>query len=159
MKKYTILLVTLVLLTSCGSETQENGEMTNELPQVESPTDVMEELQEQTDMIEEQNTEETPVSEATSSASKIITLKQNYTSPAGEELVEFDIEMDGETITNVKMTPIEVKSEITEKRMAAFSDDINDAVVGKTLAEASDISVVGGSSLTTGAFKTALKNM
>ena len=43
--------------------------------------------------------------------------------------------------------------------MQAFADAINGEISGKTLEEAKEISVVGGSSLTTGAFKAALKSM
>lgn len=147
MKKYTFLLVTLVLLASCGTETTVTPEeVTNELPQVETPS-VVEEIENETTT----TTEETD-------AEKIIELNQSYTSPGWEEKVAFTITLDGEKIRSVAVVGTS-DNEISGKRMQAFADAINGEISGKTLEEAKEISVVGGSSLTTGAFKAALKSM
>ena len=70
MKKYTFLLVTLVLLASCGTETTVTPEeVKNNSPQVETPS-VVEEIENETTT----TTEETD-------AEKIIELNQSYTSP------------------------------------------------------------------------------
>jgi len=133
MKKYTLLLITLAILTSCGSQNST-------LSQIQDTTNSLE------------NTSKTQ-------SGSVTTLTQLYTSPAGEEEVVFAVTMDGDTISHVEVTPKSPQSQISVTRMENFGKNINSEIDGKTILEAQDIGVVGGSSLTTKAFKAALKDM
>lgn len=167
MKKYTILLITLTLLASCGAPSPdiESTKITNDLPQLKVPNNTLEKINQETESIERtENIEDTKTIENVSQDTgletpKIIELKQTYNSPAGEEYVGFRINMNGEKIDSVEVTPILTQNEISEKRISAFAEGITNAISGKTLAQAENISIVWGSSLTTNAFKEALKNM
>jgi len=89
--------------------------------------------------------------------SKVLELAQTYRSPGGPEKVIFNIDVSGDQIENVSVTTIE-SSNVGDKYIAEFSSWINNAVVGKSLSEAGNIGTVGGASLTTGAFTTAVKS-
>lgn len=89
----------------------------------------------------------------------LIQLEQTYTSPAGTETVSFQLDINDGVIENVGIIPVWVENPVSTARIDAFANEINTVIIGKTLEEAKNIGVVGGSSLTTEAFITALKNM
>lgn len=168
-KKSVLLLITVFLLVSCNQEKATNeNETVTQLPKEEmmiTPTNSEKEGDVKTT---EEPTEPTPEKEDDSiteetqepqASVKIIELSQTYTSPAGEENVRFTIDISGETIENVSVTPVGVENPISNKKITSFADAINTSVTGKTLEEAENIDIVGGSSLTTGAFTQALKDM
>lgn len=66
--------------------------------------------------------------------------------------------MTGDTINSVKVKGSN-ENQVSEKYVQRFTNAINSEVSGKTLGEAKNIGTVGGSSLTTGAFKKALKSI
>lgn len=90
---------------------------------------------------------------------KVIELNQTYASPAGDENVRFTINLSGDTIESVSTAAIGVENNISQARIDAFGAAINSAISWKTLEEAKNIGVVGGSSLTTDAFTAAIKGM
>ena len=225
-QKYMILLVTISLLVSCGQNNNtspSNEEVSNQLPEVEAPSKVLEEINEETSTIIQQqrdnpekvtdldieapkdqwtkeeplevlseeeasapsiDTQEsvekediivvlppaenmlaeeeliTPIIETPTEEKKVIELNQTYTSPAWEEDVAFTINMLGDTIENISVLAWKnVVNNITKARINAFAEAVTDALMGKTLQEAKNVEVIGGSSLTTGAFKKAIKDM
>jgi hypothetical protein len=89
-------------------------------------------------------------------AAKEVSTTEKYQTPAGEEQVGFTIGLDDTgAITEVK-TEILGKAPASKIRQEAFAKDITSSVQGKKLADLTSIDRVGGSSLTTGAFNTAL---
>ena len=50
-------------------------------------------------------------------------------------------------------------NQISQLRQAKFIEEVSGAVEGKTISEAEESWVIGGSSLTTGAFHDALKSL
>lgn len=78
----------------------------------------------------------------------------SYTSPNGPETIKVELTLENGVITNAVVTP-QATHAISIKQQTAFAAGINDEVVGKTLDEAK-VTVVGGSSLTGGAFNEAV---
>ena len=173
-KKYILLLITLILLGSCSTqkevtpndweaqtntvETTDSGTAlqdkdTPPLPEIPSPEVIPVETQ-----VVPANTKNEETRNESSSLPKVIKLNQTYTSPGWQDEVAFTISLEGNTITEVKSETIKAH-EVSQKYQNGFAKDINSAVKGKTLEEAKEISTVAWASLTTGAFKKALKNM
>lgn len=157
----------LILAKQKEKEMKEEMEQKEEEPTPENNIDQEEERLVEETVIEEEKEENSLPDDGTDekeeeeeeSTSKVIELPQAYTSPAGEENVVFTINVEGGIITDVDVTPKWVENQISQKRIDAFAQNIDAVVEGKTLEEAQNISVVGGSSLTTDAFTAALKNM
>ena len=80
-----------------------------------------------------------------------VTKTVHYTSPAGDETVEFTMTTSGDTITAVSAKPL-ASNPISTMLQTKFSESIQSKVVGKKKSEL-QIDAVGGASLTTNAFK------
>jgi len=88
----------------------------------------------------------------------IIKLHKAYTSPWGTDKVTFDISMSGDKIIGIKIN--EIKTNPTSKvYIWFFNDNIWEVVKWKTIKEIRKIDTIWGASLTTNAFKEALKNL
>ncbi len=74
----------------------------------------------------------------------------SYNNPAGTDQIEFSLTTDNGMITAVTATPM-AEHGISKMRQEAFAKAISGEVVGKKIADL-QLSAVGGSSLTTGAF-------
>lgn len=75
----------------------------------------------------------------------------DYVSPGGNDAVRFEMTTDGAgTITAIKAT-IEEGNDMSKNFTKEFNQD-SLKIIGKKLSEISDISAVGGASLTTAAF-------
>lgn len=173
MKKFTlffsIALLTLLTLTSCNKkeEVEENATVVK--------TETWVENKETSTWTEDQKTLENVNSEVdqvindiegevekswsdTGSTWTVKKLNQMYKTPGWDDEVAFSIKMKWDKIENVMVETVKW-SEISTKMMKSFWDWINSVIVWKTIEEAKNISVVGWASLTTNAFKDALKNM
>lgn len=77
-----------------------------------------------------------------------------YTAPSGQEEVEVELTLEGDTVTAVTVTPT-----ATDRQAAGFqqqfADGIAAEVVGKDI-DSLDVSRVAGSSLTSGGFNAAV---
>ena len=94
-----------------------------------------------------------------SADAKQISATETYRDPSGEEKVSFVLTVNNTgTITEAASTVL-AENPIAVRRQAAFRDGFSKAVVGKKLADLSNIDVVSGSSLTTGAFNKALTSL
>lgn len=80
-----------------------------------------------------------------------VTKTVHYTSPAGDETVEFTMTTSGDTITAVSAKPL-ASNPISTMMQTKFSESIQSKVVGKKKSEL-QLDAVGGASLTTNAFK------
>ncbi|MDD2870422.1 MAG: hypothetical protein PHS49_00395 [Candidatus Gracilibacteria bacterium] len=149
-----LALFLTIFLASCGSENTEVIEDTTE--NNTENTQVLEDINNELENIEQQDDIQSDNSANTET--KVVKLNKVYTTPGGEDEVEFNITMNGNLIENVD-TKLIVGGDISQARTKAFSDSVNTELKGKTLEEAAEISIIGGSSLTTGAFKSALKDM
>ena len=81
----------------------------------------------------------------------------SYTAPSGQEEVEVELTLEGDTVTAVTVTPT-----ATDRQAAGFqqqfADGIAAEVVGKDIDEL-DVSRVAGSSLTSGGFNAAVETI
>ncbi len=75
----------------------------------------------------------------------------SYKTPAGNDLVEFSVTVTDGIITTASAT-VKAENEISKMRQGAFAAEVSAKVVGKK-AKDLDLDVIGGSSLTTGAFE------
>jgi len=83
------------------------------------------------------------------------TASGSYTAPSGQEEVEVELTLEGDTVTAVTVTPT-----ATDRQAAGFqqqfADGISAEVVGKDI-DSLDVSRVAGSSLTSGGFNAAVE--
>ncbi|USN57858.1 MAG: hypothetical protein H6767_05830 [Candidatus Peribacteria bacterium] len=89
---------------------------------------------------------------------KVVRLEQTYTSPAGNDSVAFELSMNGETIEGITVTPL-TEHPVSIQRINSFGDIIGTFVTGKKVSELDELDAIGGSSLTTNAFKEAIKSL
>jgi hypothetical protein len=145
------LMITL-LLASCTNKEVENEWESNENKQV------LEEINEEVENMVQEIDTNTTMENTWTTDSKVQKLNKVYTSPGWQDEVEFSITMSWNTIENVD-TKLVKWSEVSEARTKAFKDTVNTELKWKTLEEASKIKIIWGSSLTTEAFKSALKDI
>lgn len=83
--------------------------------------------------------------------------KSRYELPQwkGEEEVEFTLTMNGDKIESVEVKNL--NADKLSPPQQNFADAINAAVKGKSINDVKDLTTVGGSSLTTEAFKEAVR--
>ena len=160
-KKILILstLMITLLLSSCANKEVENKEENTESNQVLE--DINNEVENMENEVENMETEETKNSTTENTWAiewKVQKLNKTYTSPGGQDEVEFSITMSWSTIENVDAKLVKWLEE-SEERTEAFQKEINTVLKWKTIEEASQIKIVWGSSLTTEAFKSALKDL
>ena len=90
---------------------------------------------------------------------KTVKVTTAYKTPAGEDSVGFAITVDQTGAITEVVTEVLGTAPASKIRQEAFAKDITAAVQGKKLSELAAIDRVGGSSLTTGAFNNALKDL
>lgn len=88
-----------------------------------------------------------------------VSVETSYQTPAGDEKVTFVLSVDEAGMITDAETLIQAKAPISVDRQKKFSEELPTILVGKKLADLSDIDRVGGSSLTTGAFNKALADL
>lgn len=140
MKAFYVIFL-LVFLASCGSEA-----IVSESPNVEqSQQETLEELDSE---IESLSSDDDVENEAVSESSVVI-LDAGYTNPKGpvDMVIEYELSDDS------KVESIEVSASSYD--LSTFNSEIQ-SVVWMTLEEASEV-YVSGSSLTTAAFSSAIK--
>lgn len=79
----------------------------------------------------------------------------NYSSPAGEESLGIVIAIKDDKVSGVKIEP-KAENDLSKKFQTSFSEALGGVIVGKKLDEISDLSRVGGASLTTEGFNEEL---
>ncbi len=144
MPKTTFLPITTVfafslLVSACTSTTP-----------TATPTTQPTEVPEETIMQESQPSEDITTEVRTTTS---------YESPAGEEEVSFILMVDNEGIITEAQTEVLGKAPISITRQESFAAELPTAVVGKKLADLTNVDRVGGSSLTTGAFNAVLPEL
>lgn len=90
---------------------------------------------------------------------KEVQSEATYQSPAGEEKVGFKLFVDDTGVIASAEAVVNAVNEVSKMRQTSFATDFPIAVVGKKLAELEAIDRVGGSSLTTKAFNSAIANL
>ncbi|NVP17826.1 hypothetical protein HUU51_03850 [Candidatus Gracilibacteria bacterium] len=135
--KYLYLLVLSVFLVSCGAKAPE---ITTEVDVENITNEVVSEINSELETIED---EMVPVKD-------IVKIDATYTNPAGEVDMVINYTLSD---TGVIET-IEVSA--TTYDLTEFNEEVKSQLVGKTIEEAKNTEVAGGS-LTTEAFKKALK--
>jgi len=155
MKAFYVILL-LVFLASCGKETIAEPTPVQDIPNEvveqtaeeieeaisELPDDVMKFVQENSDRIDAE--------EMVKYEDKVVELSTTYTNPATEVIMNIEYTLDSDdTIASISVTSPNYKG------MPWFNDAVQ-AVVGMSVADASQYSV-SGSSLATPAFQNALK--
>lgn len=171
-KKYFIILVTLLLLASCGKQEQE--EITTEVKK-EVQGDIQQEIVGTGDTKEDRPTpipistkteegistkfvEPTKTKLDTPTWLKVNKINKTYKSPGWNDEVAFTITMNGDKIEKVVTESVKW-NDISKKLQQSFWDAINAQIKGKTLEEAKWVKAVGGASLTTKAFVDVLETM
>lgn len=139
--KIAAFLIALAFLASCS---QKSEVVTESATPVEQTT------------VAVNNDINTAVAAPSTAENKIVR-KARYELPQGkgEDEVEFTLTMNGDKIENVEMKSLSA-DKLTPPQQN-FADAINAAVKGKTMNDVKDLTTVGGSSLTTEAFKEALR--
>jgi hypothetical protein len=176
-KKYFIILITLLLLASCGKQEQE--EITTEVKK-EVQNDIQQEITTtgstkedrptpipistktkdgiSTKFVEPTNTEFDSSEKKEPTSLKVNKINKTYKTPGWNDEVAFTITMNGNTIEKVVTESVKW-NDISRKLQQSFWDAINAQIKGKTLEEAKWIKAVGGASLTTKAFVDVLETM
>lgn len=85
------------------------------------------------------------------------TAEGSYTSPAGQESVQVELTLEGDTVTAVTVTP-EADDPQALGFQKKFASGIADVVVGQDI-DTLNVSRVAGSSLTSGGFNAALETI
>jgi hypothetical protein len=78
-----------------------------------------------------------------------------YRSPAGSEIIEVELALEDDTITNVNIIP-QARHNTSLRHQQLFADGIGLQVIGTKLDEVEEFASVNGSSLTPGGFDRAL---
>lgn len=155
---YSTLVLTILLSSCWNKETQVKIEETKTGSE---NTQALDEINNEMQKVEENNemsqTGENITQSGTTTA-KVVKLDKVYTSPGWQDEVEFSISLNGNVIENVETKLIKWNNE-TKRQTENFNKNINDEIKGKTIEEAKNINIVWGSSLTTEAFKSALKDL
>lgn len=147
---YIIALLAITLLASCGAKEIVTPEITSKLPEVSVPEEILEEVLPIIETLTEEGWN--------SMDAKIKILDQTYTTPAGEHDISFTLETNGGIIQSVSVNSQEIKNPITLKMIGLF-DEASSELEGLSIQKAKDIGVIGGASLTTGAFQKALTSL
>ena len=105
--------------------------------------------------------EPTPVTQgeppvAAPATTKTISTDATYRDPSGEEKVSFTLTIDETGTITAAESSVLATNEIAKMRQTKFAEGFAEAVKGKKLSELASIDRVGGSSLTTNAFKASL---
>lgn len=160
--KSLIAVSALAFLASC---TSNNPTTTTTETLSATTTTTTETPTETTTTVETATTSETVVTPTNEDSTTTVTTNEvssdelsynqvmDYTSPGGEDSVRFAMTTDKDgTITSLETTLMEgnQNSEMSTKN---FADASKTEIVGKKISELSDITAVGGASLTTAAFK------
>lgn len=163
---FAIVLLATLTLSSCTNDEKakapENKEVLNEV-NTEVDNTVKEDEKTESTWAEASEVKETEASTSTTETKivqtwKVQKINKIYKSPGWDDEVSFSVEMDWDKIKSVLVTTIKWGDDST-KLMKLFGDSINKEVSWKTIAEVSDISAVWWASLTTIAFKEALKDV
>lgn len=88
-----------------------------------------------------------------------ISSEANYQSPAGKESIGFKLVVDSTGLITSAEAMVKATHEISKMRQESFAKDFPVSVVGKKIADLKSIDRVGGSSLTTKAFNSAIKDL
>lgn len=80
-----------------------------------------------------------------------------YATPAGNDPVEFSVTLTDDVITKASITPKAI-NDASKTRQEAFKAELQ-TIVGKKVSDLDGITAIGGSSLTTGAFKRFVQAM
>ena len=83
------------------------------------------------------------------------TVTGGYRSPAGNEIIEVELALDDDVITNVNIIP-QARHDTSLRHQRLFADGIGLEVIGLELDEVEEFASVNGSSLTPGGFDRAL---
>lgn len=117
-------------------------------------------------MMQESDSNPTPETESmtnpessSESTEQTVSVTANYTSPAGEEEVIFNISVDENGIITKAETEGLATNPTSIIRQKSFAENLPTAIVGKNISELSNIDRVGGSSLTTNAFNASLEQL
>ncbi len=90
---------------------------------------------------------------------KQLSTKTSYTNPSGSDEVGFKVTVDASGVVTDAMVDILAVNGISKTRQEKFAEGFSQALKGKKLSELTAIDKVGGSSLTTAAFNTALPQL
>ncbi|MDD3793504.1 MAG: hypothetical protein PHI37_01715 [Candidatus Gracilibacteria bacterium] len=137
--KYLYLLVLSVFLVSCGAKAPEQ---TTDLDVENITNEVVSEINSELETIENVPT--------TNTNSDVMKIDAKYNNPAGE----VDMTIDYTLSENGTIETIEVSA--TTYDLTEFNEEVKNQLIGKTIEEAKTANIAGGS-LTTEAFKKALK--
>lgn len=126
------------------------------IPAKETPTQQTPESTET--MIQESESMTDPES-SSETTEQTVSVTANYTSPAGEEEVIFNISVDENGVITKAETEGLATNPTSIIRQKSFAESLPTAIVGKNISELSNIDRVGGSSLTTNAFNASLEQL
>lgn len=124
---------------------------TKEAPAQQTPESTETMMQETESMTDPESSSET--------TEQTVSVTANYTSPAGEEEVIFNISVDENGIITKAETEGLATNPTSIIRQKSFAESLPTAIVGKNISELSNIDRVGGSSLTTNAFNASLEQL
>ena len=122
-----------------------------EAPAQQTPESTETMMQESESMTDPETSSET--------TEQVLSVEANYTSPAGEEEVIFNISVDENGVITKAETEGLATNPTSIIRQKSFAESLPTAIVGKNISELSNIDRVGGSSLTTNAFNASLEQL
>ena len=149
MKYFAIVMLT-VLLASCSLQSEDKKDTVKDEPQNSTVDTELESMMNNTIKEMENGMDEMKDSEM--DESKIEILSYTYANDAQEVNMDIAYELD----TEGKISSISILSDNYD--LSAFNTGSQKVLIGKTLTEASNIDTISGSSLTTEAFKEAIKS-
>lgn len=148
----TLVLISTLVLTACSPE--------QTAPSADEPAAIME-TQPASDA-QSGSTNQAATSELTpaveSSEPQTLTFSPRYISPGGEETLDILLVIADGVVTEGEAVS-KAKHPTSKQMQAGFVEAFSGAVVGKTLAELESIDRIGGASLTTGGFRTAIAEL
>lgn len=141
--KIAAFLIALAFLASCSQKSEVTADAELVTPAEQTTVEVNNEINTAVD---------TPAVSVNT-----ITKKARYELPQGkgEEEIEFTLTMLGDKIENVEVKNL--NAEKLNPPQQNFADAVNAAVKWKSMRDVQDLATIGGSSLTTEAFKEALR--
>lgn len=139
--KILVLLLTITLLASCTNKDEkiENTEIWDTKVIEETVNDIEKSMNSLDDLIKDE--------------SKVQLINYKYSNPAQEVNLNIEYNLDAEN----KISMISITSDNWDK-LEWFNTAAQEVLIGKTLKQASEVDLISGASLTTEAFKEAIKS-
>lgn len=148
--KYLAFIMLTILLASCTAQVEDKKDTASEEPQNTAVDSELESMMNETLKEMEKGVEEMKNSDM--DENKVEKLTYSYSNDAQEVNMNIEYKLDSDN----KISSVSIVSDNYD--LSWFNDWAQEVLIGKTLEEASKVDTITGSSLTTEAFKEAIKS-